>query len=365
MTALTIQLPSSPPPIKFLLYAALGTEKHQHAPLKGDPEWHELRQWQLLREWHERHTKLELRQHLASLELPDQLQLNRNEYRCLAATYVHCGHTCFKSDQFEQAEILYASAFAILESLLGPDHEELINVLHYLGLSCRIQEKHRDAEEYYNRAFVLALSHYGDKDTRVATRLNFLAGLYNSQNRYSLAQKLVERSLMIYQADALANEDNIRLSLLTLALLCRKRGKDCLAAGYYQRYVFLKTQQYCADNLQSALVSLAELFYLQDRLEEADTLLRHSFLAGDDHIWPSDPFVAESLTALASWYVTQSRFREAEPMFKRAVAISEKTMASDHPQLKDRLSRYAKLLRTMCRHHEAESIELRLAQASA
>lgn len=299
-----------------------------------------------------------------SNRMPDQLEFSSDEYLCLAATYMHCGTTCFKADQFEQSEILFGSALAILESVLGQGHVELINVLHHLGLSCRVQEKYAAAEEYYNRAFVLALFHYGDRDTRVATRLNFLAGLYNSQKHYSLAQLMVERSLAIYEAEAQMNEDNIKLSLLTLALICRKRKKEPLAARYYQRYVFLKNQEYCGGNLKAALVCLAELCYLQDRLEEADKLLRHSFLATDDHIWPSDPFVAEALTALASWYVTQSRFREAEPMFKRAVAISEKTMRSDHPTLKDRLSRYANLLRVMCRYNEAESIEMRLLPAS-
>ena len=77
-------------------------------------------------------------------------------------------------------------------------------------------------------------------------------------------------------------------------------------------------------------------------------------MLGLDH-----PLVATSLNNLAELYRVQGKYTEAETLLKRALGIYEKALGPDHPSVAVILKNYAALLRATHRDVEAANMEAR------
>ena len=131
----------------------------------------------------------------------------------------------------------------------------------------------------------------GQEHPNVASSLNNLANLYNSQGRYAEAEPLYLQALELSQRLLGQQHPHVASSLNSLALLYKSQG----------RY------------------AEAEPLYLQ-ALELRQRLL------GQEH-----PDVALSLNNLAYLYYSQGRYAEAEPLYLQALEIAERQLGVNHP----------------------------------
>jgi tetratricopeptide (TPR) repeat protein len=119
---------------------------------------------------------------------------------------------------------------------------------------------------------------------RVATSLNNLAGLYESQGRHAEAEPLYLRSLSIREK-ALGPEH---------------------------------------PDVATDLNNLAVLYEFQGRLAEAEQLYKRALSIHEKALGPDHPRVAISFDNLGGLYEHQGRYADAEPLYKRSLAIQEK-----------------------------------------
>ena len=208
-------------------------------------------------------------------------------------------------------------------SLIGPNQvvqalshikvaqkEAKIYVRRHIKINWKKQVKEIDG---HKRLLAIKEKALGPNYPDVATSLNNLVRLYETQGEYALAEPLKRRSRAIRSLRKLlesmgSDHPDVATSLDNLAELYRVQGEYALARPLQRR--------------SQAIGSLRKLL---ERM-------------GSDH-----PDVAKSLNNLAALYETQGQYAQAEPLYKRSQAIREQSLGPDHPDVAKSLNNLAKL----------------------
>jgi CHAT domain-containing protein/Tfp pilus assembly protein PilF len=215
----------------------------------------------------------------------------------------------------------------------------------------------------YNRAIALAKSalDIAEKETirhppTIATSLNSLALLYNSQGDYTLSEELYKRSLAIFEKALGPEHLDVARSLNNLALLYNDQGQYEKAEPLLQRSLAIREKALGPDHADTAagLNSLAELYRNRAQYAQAEPLLKRSLAIWEKTLGLDHPNVAANLNNLAALYKSQGRYEKAELLFKRALAIKEKALGPDHPDVALTLNHLAELYSNQGQYEKAE-----------
>ncbi len=135
------------------------------------------------------------------------------------------------------------------------------------------QGRYTDAETSWLAALEQAKK-FGDEDTRLATSLNNLAELYDTQGQYAQAEALYKRSLAIREKALGPEHPSVATSLNNLALLYHTQGQYAQAEPLYKRSLAIKEKALGPEhpNVASGLENYADLLQKTDRTAEADEL---------------------------------------------------------------------------------------------
>jgi len=185
--------------------------------------------------------------------------------------------------------------------------------------------------EYLSKAVELQKELGLEKD--LATSLNNLASLYESQSRYSEAEPLLIQALALWRKLLGEEHPYLVTSLNNLALLYHSQGRYSEAEILYTQALALRRKLLGEEHpdVATSLNNLASLYKSQGRYSEAETLYTQALalrrkLLGEEH-----PAVAISLNNLAGLYSIQGKYSEAEPLYIQALDILERFLGVDHP----------------------------------
>ncbi|MFM7716653.1 MAG: CHAT domain-containing protein, partial [Microcystis sp.] len=156
-------------------------------------------------------------------------------------------------------------------------------------------------EPLYKEALAIIKQQLGDNHPLTASSLNNLAGLYESQGRYSEAEPLYKQALAISKQQLGDNHPDTAISLN----------------------------------------NLAELYRVQGRYSEAEPLLKQALSIRKQQLGDNHPDTASSLNNLAGLYESQGRYSEAEPLYKEALAIRKQQLGDNHPDTATSLNNLA------------------------
>ncbi|RFP55500.1 MAG: tetratricopeptide repeat protein, partial [Limnothrix sp. CACIAM 69d] len=139
------------------------------------------------------------------------------------------------------------ASLAAAETQLGPNSLAVADLLRQLGdryadryRAGRGPEEAIPAEAYFQRAIALYETH--ERSADLATSLNNLAYLYESQGRYEAAEPLLRRSLEIRERVLGADHPATATSLNNLAELYRSQGRYEAAEPLYRRALEIREQ---------------------------------------------------------------------------------------------------------------------------
>ncbi|MDE5454134.1 tetratricopeptide repeat protein [Bradyrhizobium sp. CSA112] len=111
------------------------------------------------------------------------------------------------------------------------------------------------------------------------------------------------------------------------------------------------------------LVSLAQLYQLGGRSDEAEPLFREAashfqeaMQARRKKLGPRHPQTLISIVGLAQVYQAWSHYSEAEPLFKEALQTGRETLGQRHPQTLISIDGLAQVYRSLSRYDEAEPL---------
>jgi tetratricopeptide (TPR) repeat protein len=249
--------------------------------------------------------------------------------------------------RFEQGKQAGAQAKELLKLYLLPALEALAEV-----------NAQKDLRDLTSR-FEGFLSQIRSLDSpELATSLNRLGNLYQSQGRYGEAEPLLEKALELRRSLLGEKHPDFATSLNDLAALYRDQGRYVEAEPLYVQSLSIMEQQLDADHpdVATCLNNLAELYRNQGRYAEAEPLYVRSLSIHEQQLGSYHPNVATSLNNLAVLYDTQGRYAEAEPLYVRSLSIREQQLEKNHPNVASSLNNLAELYRAQGRYTEAESL---------
>ncbi|WP_445253324.1 tetratricopeptide repeat protein [Nodularia sp. LEGE 04288] len=233
--------------------------------------------------------------------------------------------------QEENLAIKYYSQAINLQTELGLE-TDLATSLNNLALLYESQGRYDQAEPLYLQALELRKRLLGDNHPLVASSLNNLALLYNSQGRYDQAEPLYLQALELRKRLLGDNHPDVATSLNNLASLYKSQGRYDQAEPLFLQALELN-KRLLGDNhpdVATSLIGLALLYDSKGRYDQAETLYLQSLelskrLLGDNH-----PSVATSLLGLAYLYDSQGRYDQAEPLYLQSLKICQQVFGDDH-----------------------------------
>jgi tetratricopeptide (TPR) repeat protein len=223
------------------------------------------------------------------------------------------------------AKLLYQSALAIREQVLGADHPDTATILNNLaGLYDMLGQDH-EAEQLYQRALVIQEQKLGTMHPETARSLSNLAALYQNQGKYMQAEPLEERALVIREQTLGPMHPDTAGSLHRLATLCWRQGKFAEAEPLYQRALAIREHILGPTHPDVALSvnNLAVLYWNMGKYEQAELFYQRALSIWEQMYGPTHPHVALSLNSLAELHRLQGEYQEAERLYRRALSIWE------------------------------------------
>jgi CHAT domain-containing protein len=247
---------------------------------------------------------------------------------------------------------------AIREKTLGHDHPDLATTLNNLASLYDSQGRYADAEPLYQRSLAIAEKVLGRDHPDVALSLNNLALLYHNQGRYAEAEPLYKRSLSIREKALGRDHPDVATSLNNLAGLYKNQGRYAEAEPLCQRSLAIREKVLGRDHpdVANSLSNMAGLYDDQGRYAEAEPLYQRSLAIREKALGHNHPDVALSLNNLAELYKKQGRYADAEPLYQRSLAIVEKVLGRDHPNVAKSLNNLAGLYHDRGRYADAEPL---------
>ena len=240
----------------------------------------------------------------------------------------------------------------------------LATSLNNLAFLHQSQGRYTEAEPFFLRSLSIREKQLGADHPDFAQSLNNLGSLYRKQGRYTEAEPFFLRSLAIWEKQLGENHPAVATSLNNLASLYESQGKYKEAESLYLRSLSIGEKQLRENHpdFASSLNNLASLYESQGKYEEAEPLYLRSLAITEKQLGENHPDVASSLNNLAYLYQSQRKYKDAEPLYKRSLSIMEKQLGTDHPDFAASLNNLAGLYRDQRRYTEAEPLYQRSLQ---
>jgi len=195
------------------------------------------------------------------------------------------------------------------------------------------QDEYELAIDYFQKA--IALQQELDMELELSSSLSYLAGLYESQGRYSEAEALYLQALKIDQRLFGGDHTSLATDFNNLARLYESQGRYSEAEALYLQALEIGQRLFGGDHpsLATDFNNLAQLYEAQGRYSEAEPLFLQA-VEIDRRSLPEDhPILATHLNNLATLYKSQGRYSEAEPLYLQAVEIFCSKLPANHPNI--------------------------------
>ena len=260
--------------------------------------------------------------------------------------------------RYAEADPLMRTVLAIRERLLGPDHDEVGNILNNLGENEKALRKYDEALTHLQRALVIREKVHGPVHRDVATTLNNLAGVYQSKGERAKAEPLMRRTTEIFEKVLGPSHHDVAVSLNNLAALYYDRGQYPEAERVQQRAlsIFEATSLSEHPSAAIALGSLAKIQEVQGRLQEAEPLYRRALAVAERTMGPSHVEVIQMRANLGGLYKALGRRAEARELLEGALVSTEQVLGPKHSGLAYHLTQLGDLERLEGRCEAAERL---------
>lgn len=171
----------------------------------------------------------------ADVTAAGQMQAQANK-RFVSAAESKAGNGAIQETQlnYPEAVAYYREAAELVESIRDA-WEDWVSYLYRRGLLASRAGSHAEAQAAWEQALIIQEEKLGPEDPAVATSLNNLAGLYQTQGKYAEAVPPLERALAIWQAVHGPNHPDVAVDLNNLAGLYKMQGKYTEAEPLYRQ----------------------------------------------------------------------------------------------------------------------------------
>lgn len=258
--------------------------------------------------------------------LAEQRQLLAKRKKDLAGDYYRL-YASFLSRFENDSAALYICRRAELDTL---------NVDYQLQAGQFMKEIIADyslARRYFERAYRVALTQYGDMSAQMATTCHELGALCKLEKQYEKTLLWYEQALSIKEKVRGKESPAVAETLNNLAELYRERKDYATAMKLHKKACKIREKHFGKESVEVAESqnNIAGLLYQQGHLQEAEKM----FLAVRN-TYAFKPSVSQRLIAgnynnLGGVCYAQGKYEEAMHCFRQAVDIYRRTLGEKHP----------------------------------
>jgi tetratricopeptide (TPR) repeat protein len=297
-------------------------------------------------------------------QLSDRELTLGSEHASLLADLDKIASMCHALSRYEDAEVYYRHSLRIRRYASEINEEELIGNLHRLAVLYRIQLKFHHAEDAYSEALILAEKLYGSSDMKTATHMNYLAGLFTVCGKHEKAERLIMRSVQIYEDNIGEGNFYTGVCYLGLAILHRRDGRMDTANKFYKLASDIVRSDATA-GLSTKLIGLAVIYFGKGNYDEADVLLRQALILDEEQLWTYHPLVPVSLTIIGDLCQSQGLYAEAENAYKDSLDKQIRALGLNQLSTLDSLEKLSSFYERRNRLPEAETLRERNVEVCA
>jgi len=213
----------------------------------------------------------------------------------------------------------------------APDSLRLADAHQLLAIALALQQKHRGAQQHFERSVAAREALLGPLHPRVGDALLNLANhlAVNGQTERGIAA--AERALSIAQANKLTDRENMRLYYEAMGVNLVYAGRSDEARGYFERALELAEQTVGPDHpvLLALVANLGILAIGSGDYDDAIAKLERAVEGLTQHAPDDGNRLRVALINLGRAYREAGRYAEAESTLQRALAIASGAAAAD------------------------------------
>ncbi len=185
-----------------------------------------------------------------------------------------------------------------------------------------------------------------------------LADRYTAEGKYSEAEKLYRRALLITERSVGGTHPNVAALVHNIGTVCQSQARLGEAEALYRRSLEILEAVYGRDHpdMAASLNNLGSLYLSQARYGEAEGLIQRALDITEKTLGKDHPDLASSLNALGNLYRARGKYKEAEKRYERALKLTEKARGSSHPDLIIILNNYSMNHYELGKYSDAESM---------
>ena len=263
--------------------------------------------------------------------------------------------------QYAEAELLFKQSLELRTAIPGPEHSDVSDNLHALGLTYWYQGKYDRTESYLLRALTIRERVSGYVHPKTADSYNDLAILYETQGSYEQAENFYKRGLAIWEQIPEASPPDMATTMCNLALFYSNHQRYAEAEQLHQQSLAIRQRVLGPEHpeVATSLHQMGLLSFRQGKYSETEQLWQQALALREQALGLNHPDVAFTLNNLGVLYDDQGRYKEAEEAHLRALMIREQALGPIHPDVAHSLGNLASLYRTQKRYNEAEVLQQR------
>jgi eukaryotic-like serine/threonine-protein kinase len=241
------------------------------------------------------------------------------------------GRTYRRLGVYHKAQELLEQALAAAHQAFGPEHPQVAQTLHDLGVAFADRGTYRSAAHNLERALAMRRTLLGPTDPEVAVTLAELGRVYQDEGQNSRAEPLHREALTIRRTVLGEEHRETAVSLSDLASVLRLNGDLAGAETLLVRCLELnrKTRGEEHPNTATTLHDLALIAMTRGEHQGAETVLRRVLAMQRASLGPTHPVVATTLNNLAHVLATIGRVDEAGQALEEALDILRPSLGSD------------------------------------
>jgi tetratricopeptide (TPR) repeat protein len=270
----------------------------------------------------------------------------------------------FRTGQQSKALEFNSAVLQVRESILEPEHFDLLCTLNDMGVILARQGKYRESETAHRKALDARVRVLGEHNPKTLESMSNLALTYVEQGRYKDAEKLEFAALQKRTESFGEDHPDTLSSMHSLAVTYFLQGRRKEAEELGIKVVQKRTKSLGEDHPDTLLSmnDFALIYGYQGRLKEAEELVvkvlqKRTKILGEEH-----PDTHSSMNNLASVYHEQNRYKEAEALGIKVVQKCTKSLGEDHPDTLISKYNLALIYTKQKRYKEAEELGIKVLQ---
>ncbi|TAL11040.1 MAG: CHAT domain-containing protein, partial [Nitrospirae bacterium] len=238
----------------------------------------------------------------------------------------------YETKDYAKAVVLYERVLAIREKALGPEHEDVVDILLHLAYAYRATRNYTKVVSLYQRVLAIQEKSLGPDHPKVGWTLYLLAGVYSDLAIYTKSISLYERALAIQEKALGPEHPDVADTLSVMVGQYYLTDDDAKAAALNERILTIKEKTLNMED-PDVVINLAGLASKHQRIgnyAKAESLLQRAMAIEEKTPSPRSGSLVLVLDGLARLYHRMGDPVKAESLWQQALAIREKALGPEH-----------------------------------